>query len=400
MNVLFLMIAFPDIKKVSNFYSDLPEKFAEKKHNVWTVNLLEKKYNQDTYFEIVKEINILRVRAGDWFNTNSVIKKGLTAVTIANCFKRAMQKYFSKIKFDLVIYFTPPITLAPVVKYIKKRDRCRSYLILRDIFPQGIRDLGLLNNKLLFNYFRRKEKQLYDLSDYIGCMSDGNIRYVLQHNNVDENKLEILYNWGKITYDNESLGVNYRKKYGLGNKFVAVFGGNIGLPQELKFLLELAKEYKERDDIVFLIVGKGAEKQRMINIIKSKKLSNVIIKDIIQRDEYDSLLKQCNVGLINLNRKFTIPNIPSKTVAYFKASIPILASTDKNTDYKDLLLKEARAGLWSETGDLKTYKNNFEKLFNNKKLREELGNNGRKYFEKNLSVGKAYQTIIKHFKQY
>lgn len=392
------MIAFPDIKKVSNFYSDLPEKFAEKKHNVWVVNLLEKKYNQDTNFEIAKEINILRVRAGDWFNTNSVIKKGLTAVTIANYFKKAIQKYFSNKKFDLVIYFTPPITLSPVVKYIRKRDKCRSYLILRDIFPQGIRDLGLLNNQLLFNHFRRKEKQLYDLSDYIGCMSDGNIRYVLQHNNVEENKLEILHNWEKITYDNELPSINYRKKYKLGNKFVAVFGGNIGLPQELEFLLELAKEYKERNDIVFLIVGKGAEKQRMINIVKSEKLSNTIIKDMTQRDEYDSLLKQCNVGLINLNRKFTIPNIPSKTAAYFKAAIPILASTDKNTDYKNLLLKKARAGLWSETGDLKTYKNNFEKLFKSKELREELGNNGRKYFENNLSIEKAYQTIINHFK--
>ena len=397
MNVLFLMIAFPDIKKASNFYSDLPEKFKEKKHNVYVANLLEKKHNKATYFEIVKEINILRVRAGDWFNTNSVIKKGLTAVTIANYFNRAIQNYFSDIKFDLVIYFTPPITFVPVVKYIKKRDECVSYLILRDIFPQGVRDLGLLDNQLLFNYFRRKEKQLYDLSDYIGCMSYGNIRYVLEHNNVNENKLEILYNWGKISCNNELAGVNYKEKYGLEDKFIAVFGGNIGLPQELEFLLELAKEYKERDDIVFLIVGKGAEKQRMINIAKSEKLSNVIIKDMMQRDEYNTLLKQCNLGLINLNRKFTIPNIPSKTVAYFKASIPILASTDKNTDYKDLLLKEARAGLWSETGDLKTYKKNFEKLFKDKELREELGNNGRKYFKKNLSVEKAYQTIIRHF---
>jgi len=136
----------------------------------------------------------------------------------------------------------------------------------------------------------------------------------------------------------------------------------------------------------------------MINIVESEKLSNVIFKDMMQRDEYNSLLKQCNIGLINLNRKFTIPNIPSKTVAYFKAAIPILASTDKNTDYKDLLLKEAKAGLWSETGDLKTYKSNFEKLFKSKELREELGNNGRKYFENNLSVEKAYQTIINHFK--
>lgn len=398
MNVLFLMIAFPDIKKVSNFYSDLPEKFKEKEHNVCVANLLEKKYNKATYLEEVKGINVLWIKSGDWFNTNSVIKKGLTAVTISNCFNRAIQKYFSDIKFDLVIYFTPPITFAPVVKYIKKRDKCMSYLILRDIFPQGVRDLGLLDNQLLYNYFRRKEKQLYDLSDHIGCMSHGNIKYVLEHNNVGENKLEILHNWGKSNCNNELPGVNYKEKYGLGDKFIAVFGGNIGLPQELEFLLELAKEYKERDDIVFLIVGKGAEKQRMINIVKNEKLSNVIIKDMMQRDEYNSLLKQCNIGLINLSRKFTIPNIPSKTVAYFKARIPILASTDKNTDYKDLLLKEARAGLWSETGDLKTYKKNFEKLFNNKKLREELGNNGRKYFEKNLSLEKTYQTIINHFK--
>jgi len=389
MNVLFLMIAFPDIKKVSNFYSDLPEKFREKKHNVFVANLLEKKYNRATYLEI---------RSGDWFNTNSVIKKGLTAVTISNCFSKAIQKYFNDTKFDLVIYFTPPITFVPVIKHIKKRDECMSYLILRDIFPQGIRDLGLLNNQILFNYFRKKEKKLYDLSDYIGCMSEGNIRYVLDHNKVNKNKLEILYNWGKINYDNKLAGVNYREKYGLGDKFIAVFGGNIGLPQELEFLLELAKEYKERDDIIFLIIGKGAEKQRIINIIKSEKLPNVIIKNMMQRDEYNSLLKQCNIGLINLNRKFTIPNIPSKTVAYFKAAIPILASTDKNTDYKDLLLKEARAGLWSETGDLKTYKDNFEKLFKDKELREELGNNGRKYFEKKLSVEKAYQTIINHFK--
>jgi glycosyltransferase involved in cell wall biosynthesis len=397
MNVLFLMIAFPDIKKVSNFYSDLPEKFNKKKHNVYVANLLEKKYNKATYLEEVKGINILWIRSGDWFNTNSVIKKGLTAVTISNCFNRALKKYFNDIKFDLVFYFTPPITFAPVVKYIKKRDKCVSYLILRDIFPQGVRDLGLLNNKLLYNYFRKREKQLYDLSDYIGCMSEGNIQYVLDHNKVNKNKLEILLNWEKSSYNNEFLGINYKEKFRLGDKFIAVFGGNIGLPQELEFLLELAKEYKERDDIVFLIIGKGAEKQTIINIVKSEKLSNVIIKDMMQRDEFNSLLKQCNIGLINLNRKFTIPNIPSKTVAYFKAAIPILASTDKNTDYKDLLLIKARAGLWSETGDLKTYKNNFEKLFKDKELREELGNNGRKYFGKNLSVEKAYQTIIKHF---
>lgn len=396
MNVLFLMVSFPDIRENSNLYSVLSEEFRKNGHNIYIATLLEKKYNQKTYLEKVKELNILRVRAGDWFNTNSVIKKGLTTVTIAFYFKKAIQKYFNNIKFDLVIYPTPPITFAPVVKYIKRRDNSKSYLILRDIFPQNVRDLGLLNNPLLFKYFRRKEIQLYNISDYIGCMSEGNIKYVLENNDVDENKLEILYNWGKVIRNNDVLTIDYKRKYGLENKFIAVFGGNIGLPQELEFLLELAKEYKDRSDILFLIVGKGAQKEKVVNIINSEGLSNVMIRDYIPRDDYQEVLIQCDIGLINLNRDFTIPNMPSKIVDYFNAGIPILASTDKNTDFKQFL-QDAKAGLWSETGDLEAYKGNFEKLLNDKKLREELGENGRKFLEENLNVEKAYQIIMKHF---
>ena len=396
MNILFLMISFPDIEKDSNLYSDLAEEFKNDGHQVYVATLLEKKYNQNTYLEKVKSLSILRVRAGNWFNVKSLIIKGVTTLTIANYFKKAVGKYFNNIKFDLVIYPTPPITFAPVVKYIKQRDKCKAYLILRDIFPQNVRDLGLLNNQLLFNYFRKKEKQLYDISDYIGCMSKGNIQYLLDHNEIDENKLEILYNWGKVIHNNEVLTIDCKKKYGLENRFVAVFGGNIGLPQELEFLLELAKEYKDRSDIVFLIVGKGAQKEKIVNIINSEELSNVIIKDYVPRNDYQNLLKKCDIGLINLNRKFTIPNMPSKVVDYFNAGIPILASTDKNTDLRQFL-QEVKAGLWSETGDLKTYKNNFEKLLNDKKLRKELGKNGRKFLEENLSVEKAYQIIMKHF---
>lgn len=396
MNILFLMISFPDIKKDSNLYSDLAEEFRNNGHQVYVATLLEKRYNQSTYLEKAKDVSILRVRAGNWFNVNSLIIKGITTLIIANYFKKAVAKYFNNIKFDLVIYPTPPITFAPVVKYIKQRDKCKAYLILRDVFPQNVRDLGLLNNQLLFNYFRKKEKQLYDISDYIGCMSKGNIQYVLDHNDVDEDKLEILYNWGKVIHNNEVLTSDYKKKYGLENKFVAVFGGNIGLPQELEFLLELTKEYKDKSDIVFLIVGKGAQKEKIINIINSEELSNVIIKDYIPRNDYQNLLKQCDIGLINLNRKFTIPNMPSKVVDYLNASIPILASTDKNTDLRQFL-QGANAGLWSETGDLEGYKSNFEKLLNDEKLREELGKNGRRFLEENLSVEKAYQIIIKHF---
>ena len=389
------MITFPDMRKNSNLYTDLVEEFNNNGHNVYVAALLEKKNNKNTFTEKINGITVLRVKCGDMFNVN-LVRKGITTISLPYKFKHAINKYFNSTKFDLIIYPTPPITFAPVVKYIKKRDKCKSYLILRDIFPQNARDLGLMNNNLLFNYFRKKEQQLYDLSDYIGCMSQGNIKYVLEHNNIDEGKLEILYNWKKIGNDIKNDAVDYKRKYGLENKFVAIFGGNIGLPQELEFLLELAREYKNRDDIVFLIFGEGTEKGKMINIIKDEKLSNVVIKDNIRRDDYQNLIKQCDIGLINLNRNFTIPNMPSKIIGYFEAGIPILASTDKNTDLGGFL-QETKTGLWSETGDLEGYKSNFEKLFNDKKLREELGENGRKFLEENLSVERTYQIISKHF---
>ena len=389
------MITFPDMRKNTNLYTDLVEEFNNNGHNVYVTTLLEKKNNKNTFTEKINGIAVLRVKCGDMFNVN-LVRKGITTISLPYKFQRAINKYFNNTKFDLVIYPTPPITFAPVVKYIKKRDKCKSYLILRDIFPQNARDLGLMNNNLLFNYFRKKEQQLYDLSDYIGCMSRGNIKYVLEHNNIDEDKLEILYNWMKIDYDTKNNAVDYKKKYGLENKFVAIFGGNIGLPQELEFLLELAKEYKNRDDIVFLIFGEGTEKGKMINIIEDEKLSNVVIKNNIRRDDYQNLIKQCDIGLINLNRNFTIPNMPSKIIGYFEAGIPILASTDKSTDLGEFL-QETKTGLWSETGDLEEYKSNFEKLLNNEKLREELGKNGRKFLEENLSVERTYQIISKHF---
>ena len=395
MNVLFLMIVFPDIKNNPNLYTDLACEFVKNDHDVYVITVLEKKFNRETTFQEESKIKVLRVKCGDLFNVG-FIKKGISTVTIPNKFIKAIKKYFNNVKFDLVVYPTPPITFFKTVKYIKKRHNYKSYLILRDIFPQNARDLGLMNNNLLFKHFRRIEKNLYDISDYIGCMSEKNIEYILSHNNISKDKCELLPNWKKINKTIQKDTTNYRKKYGLNNKFIAIFGGVIGIAQELEFLLELAKIYKDRNDIKFLIIGEGNQKKKLQEIINKEKLSNVILKRRIPSNEFDGLIRQCDVGLVNLNRNFTIPNFPSKTLDYFETGIPVLAAIDKNTDHGQLL-EEAKAGYWSITGDIDSYRQNFEILLNNKELRKELGKNGRNFLEKNLTVEKTYNTIMKHF---
>jgi glycosyltransferase involved in cell wall biosynthesis len=166
----------------------------------------------------------------------------------------------------------------------------------------------------------------------------------------------------------------------------------MGIAQELDFLLELAISYRQDDSVRFLLIGDGTEKERLRLLARERGLTNVIIGDKIASGELAPLLAQCDVGLVNLNRKFTIPNIPSKTLDYFEARIPVLAAVDPATDYGNLL-DEAGAGFWSLTGDLETYRKNFERLRRDPALRRRMGQAGRTYLETKMSTRGAYEAI-------
>ena len=103
-------------------------------------------------------------------------------------------------KFDLILYSTPPITFTKVIALAKKENPgAKTYLMLKGIFPQNAIDLGMLSisglKGLLYKSFRKKEKRLYELSDFIGCMSPANVKYVLKYNpEVDVSKVEICPN--------------------------------------------------------------------------------------------------------------------------------------------------------------------------------------------------------------
>jgi glycosyltransferase involved in cell wall biosynthesis len=396
MNILFLMISFPESVKGSNLYTELANQFLHNGHGVYVATILESKYRRETCLQEEQGLQVLRVKCGDMFNVGT-LRKGISMMSLPGKFKQAINAYFGNIKFDLVVYPTPPITFASVARYLKKRDGCKTYLILRDIFPQNAKDLGLMPGGPVYAYFRKKEKRLYSISDHIGCMSRGNVEYVLKHNReLPPDKLELLPNWKKVIDQERKPSPDIKAKYGLENKFVAVFGGNLGKPQELDFLLELAGLYKDNDDIAFLIIGSGTERQRLEERIQSLSLFNVHVREQVPTSDYEELVRACDIGLINLNRRFTIPNIPSKTLSYFDAGIPILAAVDPNTDYGDML-RQAQAGYCSITGELEPYKQNFEKLYRDRGLRERLGINGRNYLKRHWTVEQAYSTIMKHF---
>ena len=396
-NILFLFIAYPEDPNATNLTKDLSDTFAKNGENVYIATIREKKYKLDTSVSVENNVNVLRIKSGNMFNTVGRFEKVFSMMTMNKNILNQIKKYWGDVKFDMIVGTTPYMANAKLVNGLKSYYKCKSFLILWDLFPQNARDLELINNGLVFKYFKRQEHKNLKSFNYIGCMSKGNIEYVNQHYKfIDKKQLSLFPLWSKIDNVKEYDKKESRKKYDFQeDDFILVFGGNMGKPQKLENVLKLANEVKDNDKIKFLFVGQGTEVNHLKATAQKLKLKNIIFKDFIPRDDYENLIASCDVGIVSLDERFTVPNFPSKTVDYLKLGLPILASLDECAyyDYGTLLQEDIKAGLASVATEIEDYKDNLLRLVNDKQLYNEMSINGRKYYEENLNVENNYRLI-------
>lgn len=353
MRVLFLTLLDYYSFSERNIYCDLLREFIRNGHEVYSISPTEKRYHIPTHLE--ENGHLLKLQIGNTQKTN-ILEKGISTLLIEGQYVRAIKKYFSHIQFDLILYSTPPITLCKAIRYVKKRDGAKTYLLLKDIFPQNAVDLGMLSKKgikaPIYWYFRHKEKELYSISDKIGCMSQANVDYVLKHNpEIDDKKVEICPNCIEpvdMRVD-ESRKKAIRQKYGIPlEKKVFVYGGNLGKPQGIPFVIDCLKEFINNRDLFFLIVGDGTDYSMLENFFKEAKPKNMKLMKQIPKEDYDRMIAACDVGLIFLDHRFTIPNFPSRLLSYMQAGLPVLACTDSATDI-GRVIENGGFGWWCES---------------------------------------------------
>jgi glycosyltransferase involved in cell wall biosynthesis len=393
MNILFIYLRHSENPQDSTLTKDISDEFSKNGHKVFVATLLEKKYKRKTECKKENGYTVLRVKSGNYFDSPGKIEKGITALTMPFQLKKEIIKYFGKERIDLIFTHTPFVANEYLINGLKKHFNAKAMLHLWDIFPQNALDIGLMNKGVLSNFFEKKEKKMYKVFDYIGCMSEGNKKY-MQEKFTCLNSLFVLKNWGKGNFK-EFDKVQLRKKYNFDiNDFLVIFGGNMGKPQKLSNIIHLAKELKDYENIKFIFVGKGTEEKMLKEL--SKDLNNVFFYKYIPREEYEEFTGMCDLGIVSLDERFTVPNFPSKTTDYFKLGLPIFASLDScaKKDYGVFLQDISQGGLFSEAGNLFNMKEVFLKLYNNKELREKMGRDGRRYYEENLGVEKAYKTIM------
>ena len=247
---------------------------------------------------------------------------------------------------------------------------------------------------MVYKYFRNKEKKLYKISDYIGCMSQANVDYVLTHNpeipvermNICPNSIEIQ-DMRLTVHERE----NIRDRYDIPqDKKVFVYGGNLGKPQGIPFVIQCLSSQAENKDVYFIIVGDGTEYGKLETYFRETHPKNMRLMKRLPKNDFDRMIAACDVGMIFLDHQFTIPNFPSRLLAYMQAGLPVLACTDTNSDIGKVIT-EGYFGWWCVSTDSQEFSKCINKIMNaNTKI---YGDNSYKYLKSYYSVSVVYKEM-------
>ena len=306
-------------------------------------------------------------------------------------------------KYDVAfIDSTPPIQglKMPLIKWLRRKPTVYN---AQDIFPDSLVGTGLTKeNSLIWKIGRIVEKITYKYSDKIIVISQ-DFKKNLLAKGVPEDKIVVVYNW----VDEEAVKhVNREKnflfdRYGLNrSKFYITYSGNIGLTQNMDMLLDVTKELESEPEIQFVLIGEGAYKNRVKEIIAERNISNVTLLPFQPYEEISHVFRLGDVGLVISKPGVGENSVPSKTWSILSASRPVLANFDENE--LKTIVDENQCGIFTKAGDKEAFKQAILELYRDKERCEQLGRNGREFILKNLTraVGtQKYVDVIKSFER-
>jgi len=392
LRVLILVDCYmPSRKSSAKLIYDLGLEFLRLGHQVTILtpsNLIVQK------FEISTEdgLRVARVKSPQIKGASKPLR-GLHEARLSSLIWRRSKKFLRENPVDLIIFYSPTIFWGALVARLKSLWHVPAYLILRDIFPDWAVDAGVLRAGLIHSYFRRKAIQQYDNADVVGVQSPGDLKYFAHRSADRADRLSVLYNWTALR-EPDLPKTNYRSRFGLQNKVVFFYGGNLGVAQDVDNILRLASGLTGHPHIHFLLVGEGDGVPRIQRAIAEQSLRNILLVAPVEQRQFLSMVSEFDVGLISLDRRLASHNIPGKLLSYLYWGIPVLASVNSGSDLF-VLIGDFQAGICVINGDDEKLRIAAVQLAVNAPLRADLGRNARSLLEANFSVQSAAAQILK-----
>jgi glycosyltransferase involved in cell wall biosynthesis len=338
MRVAIIADTFPPLRTSGAVQlRDLSSEFAAQGHHV-TMMVASPELSESSRLEVCGNVSVLRLKAPktkDISYIRRTINEFLTPFVMQRNLRRSL---LAKAQFDGIVWYSPTIFMGPLVNALKRKHRCRAYLIIRDIFPQWAADMGLMPRQAAFYLLSRVARAQYLVADVIGVQTGGNLPFLRSEEAGPHSALlEVLPNWlGPPASSPCSIDISQTC---LSGRQIFVYAGNMGVAQGIEKLLKVIHQFRDREDIGFLFVGRGTNADNILAYVKRERIINVIVHDEIEPDEMPALYRQCHIGLVSLDARHTTHNVPGKFLSYIQAGLPVLASVNRDNDLEKLIVE-------------------------------------------------------------
>jgi glycosyltransferase involved in cell wall biosynthesis len=298
-------------------------------------------------------------------------------------------------KIHGVIWYSPSIFFGPLIKFLKKKNACRSYLILRDIFPQWLVDIDLISNKsFAFNILKKIELYQYNVANMIGVQSFNNLNYIKKYTSKNQS-VEVLNNWlGNLKPQKSPVSVLDTQ---FKNKIILIYSGNMGLAQDVYKLVQFVKLFENDNRFGFIFVGRGSEFNSIKEMIAKERILNLLLFNEISPRQLRDLYSECHIGLIALDHRHKSHNIPGKFLSYIQSGLPVIAFINKGNDLLGLI-KNNRVGFATSNLDVLDMKKKCLNFMSSIKKNPDVKKRCRKLFNSLYDPQKISKQIERHFK--
>jgi len=298
---------------------------------------------------------------------------------------------------DVIIVYSPPPTNGLLAYILSRIKRVPFIYMIQDLYPDVLVNLGIVKNKSLISFIQEIEKFYYRKAEFITVISKKFYELLLRRG-VPKEKIFIIPNCVDVNLLKPLSKFNefsIQKK--LHDKFVIMYAGNIGFSQGLETVLESASVLSDVSDIVFVIIGEGANKISLMNKAEKIGLRNIIFMPFEPEERVPQVFSSADIMLVTLKKGISMNSVPAKLLSIMACGKPVIGMVDKGSDTWKII-NQSKCGLTVEPGNSKALTNVILYLYKNKNLLKEFSANARQYAISNFSrknMSNKYNTILK-----
>jgi colanic acid biosynthesis glycosyl transferase WcaI len=293
-----------------------------------------------------------------------------------------------------VLALSPPLTLGLSGWIVARRNRCPFVFNVQDVYPDVAIDLGMLTHPRLIAATRALERFCYARADAITVPSEDLKENVMKKTGKPD-KVRVIPNFVDTEVIRPAPAHNsYRREFGLEDKTVVMYAGNVGLSQSLELVLDAAERLAGRDDVHFVVNGQGAARGRLER--RGRALANVRFVDMQPAARLPEVLAAGDIHLVPLKRGLARSSVPSKTYSILAAGRPLVASVDAASEVARIV-ERSGAGVHVPPDNRVAFTAAISELVDDPDKRERMGRAGRSFVEGAASpaaVALAYENLF------